>query len=378
LLERLSLTRFSGSFQGMPMLPALRELNFVDSTIENFDGLPSFPALSWLSLQGSIKSLSGIPTFPALRTLSLTNANVVPLRSLPAFPLLEELDINIRGRSDLAGMPNFPSLKRLRLDCSWGENQDARKQEDRANSLDGLPQMPKLEMLYIGCASKNAVRNLRGLQQLKTLTIETSVAEDLLDFPQLPEIEELSVIGEKWHNVDKLPTEPNLRFMSVAHAKNVKSLSSLSQQPNLQALELNDEIPISEYSFPDWIRLKQISGSVKGHDDLDTLAKVGPELESAALKIQESIPKDWSKLTKIADLSLAGSIGDLKPLVSLKSLREVKVDVPANAKLEGVDTASLGQLSLFAKVSITARSEICRALEQQGLKQISCDSLGKN
>ena len=354
LLERLTLSRFNGSFKGMPMLPTLRELHLVDSVVRNFDGIPTFPALSWLSLQGSVESLSGMPTFPALRYLTLTNTNLIPLQSLPAFPLLEELNINIRGRSDLAGMPKFPSLKKLTLDCGWGENEAAPKEQDSANSLDGLPEMPELEMLNVGCASKNAIRNLRGLHHLKTLTIKSSEAEDLLDFPQLPELEKLWLIGEKWNHVEQLPTQPKLVFLSLAQAKNAKSLASLSQQPSLKMLDLSDETPISDYSFPNWMRLKHISGNVKSEKDLDTLAQIGPELESAVLKVR--------------------SISDLKPLVSLKSLREVKIEVPV-AEVKDVDTASLGQLSSFAKVSITAPSEICRRLENAGLKQISCESL---
>jgi hypothetical protein len=279
------------SLQGMPMFPALAELELSQAELTSLQGMPAFPSLAILELAGTqlttlqgmpvlsalttlnlqndplLKSLRGMPTLPALKLLNLSGLRLTSLQELPALPTLVTLNItNVDSLESLKGMPTFPALATLNLELSWG-----------LRSLEGLPALPALAKLDL---SAMRLTSLRGIPELPALAM-LNLARDtnltsLQGMPTFPALATLDLSDAGLTSLQGMPTLPALATLDLSDTK-LTSLQGMPVLPALTSLDLSQTELTSLQGMPELPRLEiiDIRGlKLNGFDELKSLPKL--------------------------------------------------------------------------------------------------------
>jgi Novel STAND NTPase 1 len=339
---RIRSGRVVRDFDNWPDLPTIQHLKVSTDRLDSLKGLSSLPSLITIELAAERVDFSKLPPLGLLRGVA-AKANV----ELVGMPNLNNLEIlDIEGTVDsLAGLPKMPKLTTLNATVSnWG----------------GMPSLPALRDFNLSCASNTDVFYLSGLNLpsletfsaycplksfagmgdfplLKTLHINSDYLS-LKEMPMLPMLKKLA-IGNV-HDLSSMPSFPELSELKVPGT--LLDLAELPEQPKLDHITFEgrgSEAPsIASIVFPNWMHPKSISGiSIANQADVDKLANIATELESAELSVAKV---DFSKLSKVKILDLSGNLTDLKSLSTLPHLKRLRLSAGGHETVD-VDFASL-------------------------------------
>lgn len=164
------------TLQGMPAMPALRDLSLMGNALTNLAGLPSLPALGWLDASGNrlagTLDLSTLPrsvtelnlsrnayarvagSLPGLKRLFLEANRITDVAGIVGSTGLTTLDLGTNAVADASALGRLTALQYLNL------------HHNRLTTVAGLTKLPKLMFLYL---HGNAIRSVDGLQDLTAL-----------------------------------------------------------------------------------------------------------------------------------------------------------------------------------------------------------------
>jgi hypothetical protein len=326
-LKRLSLSGFEPiTFQGMPVFPSLTSLeiqgpvssfvgmpsqpNLASITtrlgdVSSLDGLPSFPSLTTLdvSLSPRLKTLAGISNLPKIKVLNARNTGIDSWKDTADLPSLLELDLGRTALASLVDMPAYPRLQKLNLSGTLLSSLEGmptlpslielKLSESNLSSLTGLPTLPKLEKLDVAQTPLKSLDGLKSATQLKSLALGTEI-ETLEELPSLPRLTELFVQNGRLTSLKGMPDLPALNTLSLRGARDLTNLQGMERFPSIESLDISET----------------------GIANLDT-APVLPNLSKLVLSTEQllSMPK-WIKLKR---LSVRG-----KAITSFRPLRDIQ------------------------------------------------------
>jgi Leucine-rich repeat (LRR) protein len=373
LLARLHKLDLSGCKQltaisNLAPATSLRELNLADSGVADLRGLEKLVTLETLHVANiRAEDLSILRQCPRLVTLS-ANGDITALESIihSAAPSLVDCRLHI---NDTVSALDSRSLSCLRR-CSV-----LRFRDFDCESLQGLEEIPSLELLDVQRAGVNDVRSLAGCRALRELMLQGSLVSDVgvvgleriatLETLHLGDCRHITSVTNLRHctalrelildgtcvtdaGIAGLECIVTLTTLSLVNTK-ITSVSSLRHSPSLRELDISDA--------------QVTAAGTTGLDEITTLqclkASGCDQLDASTLRRCRSLREVDLNGSDVTDAVLA-ALADVSTLETLKLsfCREVR-DVSALAQ-----SLSLRQLDLEG-------SAVCDA-GIAGLERIPC------
>jgi Leucine-rich repeat (LRR) protein len=385
---------------------ALRELSlqFTQVTNKSFSGLgPLLARLHKLDLSGckELKAISNLAPATSLRELNLSYSRVEDLGGLEKLVALETLDVTHISTTDLSILRQCPRLVTLTakgniaalesiihaappslVDCRLHIDDAMRALDSRSlsclrrstilkfsdldnASLQGLEEIPSLELLDLECTDIDDVRSLAGCRALKELRLGESPVTDvgIMGLERIATLEVLDLASSQITSVTSLRHCTALRELilvgtSVTDAgiaglecivtltklnldacDSITSVSSLRHSPSLQELRISNT--------------GVTAAGIEGLDEIGTLE---------CLKARGRVQLDASTLRRC------------------RSLREVDLsesDVPDAVLAALADVSTLETLTLFCCHQLRDVSALARSISLRELHLIGsavCDT----
>jgi Leucine-rich repeat (LRR) protein len=378
---------------------ALRDLRLQSTQVTNasFAGLgPLLARLHKLDINGCkrLTAISNLAPATSLHELNLADSGVVDLRGLEKLVALETLDVTNILTTDLSILRQCPRLVTLSakgditalesiihaappslVDCRLHIDRPVSALDSRSlsclrrstdlwfhdldnASLQGLEEIPSLELLVLYRTRVDDVRSLAGCRALRVLKLTSSAVTDvgIIGLERIATLEVLN-LADCWHitSVTSLRhctalRELNLGGTSVTDAgiaglecivtltklsltrTNVTSVSSLRHNPSLRDLDISDT--------------GVTAAGTEGLDEIDTLqclkAAWGAQLDASTLRRCQSLREvDLCSFT-VTDAVL-DALADVSTLEVLKLSFRLRVhDVSALARSVSLRKLHLG------------------------------------
>jgi Leucine-rich repeat (LRR) protein len=378
---------------------ALRELSLQRTGVANqsFAGLgPLLARLHKLDLSAckQLKAISNLAPATSLRELNLRSSHVANLGGLEKLVALETLDVTDIRTEDLSILRQCPRLVTLSaqgditalesiihaappslVDCRLHIDRPVRALDSRSlsclrrstvlkfsgldnASLQGLEEMPSLELLDLEETSVDDVRSLAGCRALRELKLTAVTDMGIIGLERIATLEvlrieycvgitsvtslrhctalrELTLDGTRVTDAGIVGLEciVTLTKLSLANCNFITTVSSLRQSPSLRELNIS-------YT-------KVTAAGIEGFDEIGTLQ---------CLKASGSVQLDASALRRcrsLRDVFLSGSGVPDAVLVAL-------------ADVSTLESLSLNHCLKFRDVSALARSVSLRQLDLEG------------
>ncbi|KAI9205313.1 uncharacterized protein BJ171DRAFT_567503 [Polychytrium aggregatum] len=179
---------------------------------------------------GSLISLEGMPKeLPMLAKLDLSECiELKSLKGMPEMPKLETLYLP-KSIEFLEGMPKeLPMLTWLSMSgCS------------ELKSLKGMPEMPKLEKLLLPKSIESLEDMPNELPMLERLSLkECNQLKSLEEISEMPHLKAL-VLPKSIESLEGMPNElPRLTWFDPSECSELKSLKGMPEMPKLVTLKL--------------------------------------------------------------------------------------------------------------------------------------------
>jgi Leucine-rich repeat (LRR) protein len=417
---------------------ALRELSLqvTQVTNESFTGLgPLLAQLHKLDLSGclQLKAISNLAPATSLRELTLARSGVDDLRGLEKLVALETLDVTSIRTEDLSILRQCPRLVTLSaqgeitalesiiqaaapslIDCRLHIDRPVRALDSRSllclrrstfltlsdldnASLQGLEEIPSLELVNLSHTDVDDVRSLAGCRALKELMLQSSVVTDvgiigleriaMLEVLNLTHCSHITSVTSLRHctalrelvldgtrvtdaGIAGLECIVTLTTLSLAFCNSITSVSSLRYSPSLRELDISST--------------RVMAAGIEGLDEIGTLQclKAGgwAQLDASTLRrCQSLLEVDLSDsdatdavLDALADvstletlsLSRCREVHDVSALARSVSLYRLDLEGSAvcDAGIAGLEhIPSLIWLSLYSCLSITNVTNLFRS-----------------
>jgi Leucine-rich repeat (LRR) protein len=364
---------------------SLRELNLAYSSVEDLGGLDKLVALETLDVTDiSTEDLSILRQCPRLVTLT-AQGNIITLESIihAASPSLVDCRLHL-DRPVSARVLNLPDLRSL----SCLRRSTALRFRDLDNaSLQGLEEIPSLQLLDLEVTHVDDVRSLAGCRALRELRLAESLVTDvgIIGLERIATLEVLDLTGSQITSVTGLCHCTALRelildgtsvtdasiaglecivtltALSLVNCNLITSVASLRDSPSLQLLDIS--------------HTELTAAGSMGLDEIGTLqclvAAGRTQLDASTLRRCRSLRTVGLNDSGVTDTVLA-ALADVRTLETLLLSRCLEVrDVSALAR-----SISLRELDLSTSaVSDTGIAGLERIPSLTCLSLASCDSI---
>jgi Leucine-rich repeat (LRR) protein len=291
-----------------------------------------------LSQCDAVEDFEPLLRLDRLRKLTLHWVKVSSVRGFgQAFPDLESLDLRFcRSLRDIDGLVGLPRLTHLQL-----------SDLDELNDLSPFAAFPRLESLVLSdCAKVSTLEGLGDHPRLKKLGIHTfpelrtlaglgeppalrdvrltgCPLSGLDGLGRLPALRTLMINGTAVRDLGGLRGSP-LRTLTLLYMKELESLASLQDCPDLRELEVRD-CPLVEEIAPDHLRSLALSGARWADPSHLTGLRGLRTLEVGTAELEDIAPLTVLPHLTDLDLSCCRSVKDLGPLLAMPSLTRVRL-----------------------------------------------------
>jgi Leucine-rich repeat (LRR) protein len=312
----------TGDINNLKALSKLSYLSlFSDSIGGSLDGLSDLTSLQSLSITapvtGDLKSLSKLSN---LYTLDLSSDKISgSLSDLSTLTSLSTLYLYyVSLGNSLQGLGDLPNLYYLNINNNTIND-----------SLGNLGKMNALNYLYLSGDMHVTIDNISGLSNLRSLSLDANLSDDLSQLGSLKSLTELTINGldEKEYtiewNLSDIISLGSLRSLSLNNLNITGDISAFSKMTSLTSLSLYNT---------------NISGDISAFSKMTSLSSLSLNNTNVSGNISA-----FSKMTSLSNLSLyninvSGNIGDLATLENLQYLYLYNTKVSGNLSDLGPNT----------------------------------------
>lgn len=202
---------------------------------------------------------------------------------------IEELSITVSKAEGLDAIESMKSLVELKISGSTHDHVDFSKLTKLQRCFlswwkgaDSIFDCTALKTLYIDCYKAKNLDSLRGLKELRKLTIGNSPIQDITGLYELSKLEELHLLNcRKLSSFDVIGSLGELKRLYINGSKRLEGLNFLAGLKHLEVLSVCDNGKMA--SLAPLVELKALKAvAFSGRDTL---------IEDGDLSVFESLPK---------------------------------------------------------------------------------------